>query len=456
MCAHHLSLAESLFVMSGDFAADVCPTYAVVDIKQKKKKVAENVQKADFALYAVVDKTKKKKVSSKRNDDRKDFLNDEVAQAVREEESQLTLSSRQPEKISDVPANKSSSVEDYTKEKHIKWKSAMIISVVCSIIAIITVSLLAVCLGINAGISNNMIAILRAKITLVQSEAAVDSFEVLQNSSFSINDLNTSGDSSLLRLINELSKNSSLIHDSLNERINFVTLGQFKGYPAPSCQAIHKLHPSFRSGYYWVTSSNGSSIRVYCEMTKSCNNFTGGLTRVAVLNGETRPSICTGDFMIYQTIRCVRHSAEPGCSHIIFSLMNMSYSHVCGTVESSWFGHPDGFIGNDRNSNTTINENYVDGISLTYGKEPSRTHIWTFIADHRSCPNNIPNYVGHNNTCIKYDDLCSSTPESCSPSFFRKLEQPVTEDIEMRLCRDQNRDSGSEGIHFGNMEIYVW
>ena len=137
--------------------------------------------------------------------------------------------------------------------------------------------------------------------------------------------------------------------------------------------------------------------------------------------------------------------------------MNMSYSHICGTVESSWFGRPDGFIGSDRNSNTNINDNYDEGISLTYGKEPSRTHIWTFIADRQSChPNSIPDYVGHNNTCLIHEDSCSSSPELCSPSFFRKLEQPVTEDIEMRLCQDQHRESDIEGIHFGNIEIYVW
>ena len=191
--------------------------------------------------------------------------------------------------------NESSSERDC---KGIKWKSVMITSVVCSIIAIVTVSLLALTQSINA--NNMMAAILRAKISLVQSETAVDSFEVLQNSSFSIYDLITSGDSNLLKLINELSKNSNLTHDSLNERINFVTFGQLRGYPAPSCEAIHKLHPSFKSGYYWVTSPGGSSIRVYCDMTKSCNNFTGGLTRVAVLNDKTRPSICSGDFIIYQ------------------------------------------------------------------------------------------------------------------------------------------------------------
>ena len=181
--------------MSGDFVTDVCPACAVVDVKEN---VAGNVQKDDFE---VVEKTKKKKVSSKRNDDRKDFLNDEVAQAVRVEESQLTCSTLQQENIYEVPVNESSSVGDYTKEKGIKWKSAMIISVVCSIIAIVTVSsLLALALGINAAIS---IATLRAKITLVQSEAVVYSFEVLQNSSFNIYDLITSGDSNLLKLINE-------------------------------------------------------------------------------------------------------------------------------------------------------------------------------------------------------------------------------------------------------------
>ena len=434
--------------MSGDFVTDVCPVYAVVDVK---KSIAGNVQKVDFA---VADRTKKKKVS-KRNGNRKDFMNGEVTQAVREEESQLTCSTLQQEYIYDVPVNESSSVGDYTKEKGIKWKSAMIISVVCSIIAIITVSLLALALSINAAI---LIAVMRAKITLVQSEA-VDSFEVLQNSSFSISDLITSGDSNLLKLINELSKNSNLTHDSLNERINFVTLGQFKGYPAPSCQAIHELHPSFRSGYYWVTSSNGSTICVYCEMTKSCNNFTGGLTRVALLNDETRPSICTGNFTIDQNARCVKISDEPGCSHIIFPLMNMSYSHICGTVESFWFGSPDGFIGSGRSPGTTINDNYVDGISLTYGKESSRTHIWTFIADdganNQPCPSNIPEYVGRNNTCLKWFGTCSNH-SSCSSSFFRQLQQPVTDDIEMRLCRDQHRRRDSEGIYIGNMEIYVW
>ena len=94
-----------------------------------------------------------------------------------------------------------------------------------------------------------------------------------------------------------------------------------------------------------MRSSNGSSVRVYCDMTKSCGNVTGGLTRVALLNNETRPQLCTDDFMINENTRCIRFTEDPGCSIIIFPVMNISYSHICGTVQAFWFGTPDGFTG---------------------------------------------------------------------------------------------------------------
>ena len=134
--------------------------------------------------------------------------------------------------------------------------------------------------------------------------------------------------------------------------------------------------------------------------------------------------------------------------------MNVSYSHICGTVESYYFGHPDGFTGSSRSSSTTINDNYVDGISLTYGNTSNRTHIWTFIAnDNEPCPHNEPDYVGNNHSCLNWLMECSS-PNSCSHSFFRQIQQTVTEDIEMRMCRDEHRDD--EGIYVVNFEIYVW
>ena len=129
-------------------------------------------------------------------------------------------------------------------------------------------------------------------------------------------------------------------HNLLNEYINIIinsTLSGHKFSPAPSCRAIRTLKPSSLSGYYWVRSTNGSSVRVYCEMTKSCGNITGGLTRVAVLNNQNRHLICVGDFKD-NNIQCVRNTEDPSCSHMLFPLMNISYSHICGRVVGSWFG----------------------------------------------------------------------------------------------------------------------
>ena len=192
-------------------------------------------------------------------------------------------------------------------------------------------------------------------------------------------------------------------------------------------------------------------------MTKSCGNVTGGLPRVAVLNNETRPLICTGDFVtVDHDTRCVRNTEDPGCSHIVFPLMNMSYFQICGTVESTWFNYPDGF---SRPNNTTINDDYVDGISLTYGNTYNKNHIWTFIADglnrRQDCPRQIPEYVGNSYSCLVGDILCPSTKNPCSHEFFRQFQRIVTEDIEMRLCRDENRRL-NEGIYVGNLEIFVW
>ena len=269
----------------------------------------------------------------------------------------------------------------------------------------------------------------------------------------------TDRDLDFLVLVQQLNESSVTEHAFLSDKIDQIyrniLSGKTVSFPATSCRAIHLLHPYSTSGYYWVTSSNGSSVHVYCEMTKSCGNITGGLTRVALLNNKTRPLICTGDFQTFNNnTRCVRNTEDPGCSHIIFPLMNISYSHVCGIVEASWFGHPDGFTGRSRLSSTTINDNYVDGISLTYGSL-YRTHIWTFIADNQHCPRNISDYVGNSYSCLKYFTLCSST-NSCSHAFFKQFQKPLTEDIEMRLCRDGHRIIYNEVIFVGNVEIYVW
>ena len=264
----------------------------------------------------------------------------------------------------------------------------------------------------------------------------------------------------LFELVNELNMSTILNYGLLKNRIDIIenaTFGRSRFVPAHSCHAINMFQPSSTSGYYWVRSSSGSSVRVYCDMTTSCGNVTGGLTRVAILNNENRHQLCIDNFMTTNgNTRCIRSTPMAGCSSIVFPVMNIPYSHICGTVQAFWFGTPEGFTGNQRSSNTTIDGNYVDGISLTYGTS-SRTHIWTFIAeDNQDCPGEVPGYVGNHYSCLNNEFSCTSSSSLCYSPFFRLLQELVTQDIELRLCRDQHRDHNHEGIYLGNLEIYVW
>ena len=315
-------------------------------------------------------------------------------------------------------------------------------------IVIFAIAILVLAFGISAGVSYSMISRLRAEISSSKSEAVevllneelVNSLryeiDLLQNKTY--NNSYQLSSSNFFELVNRLNKKSTILNDGLLEkRINFIEyaiFGRSRFAAAPSCQAIHMLQPSFTSGYYWVMSSNGSSVRVYCDMTQFCGNVTGGLTRVAILNNKTRQQLCTDDFTTDENTRCIRSNDGAGCSNIVFPVMNISYSHICGTVQAFWFGTPDGFTGR---SSTTINDNYVDGISLTYGTS-NKTHIWTFIADkfrsNQNCSRQVPGYVGDQYSCLNDAFLCTSSSSSCYSPFFRLLQQPVTEDVELRLC----------------------
>ena len=48
---------------------------------------------------------------------------------------------------------------------------------------------------------------------------------------------------------------------------------QYASFPLDSCAA---LPPSFPSGHYWVRTSTGSAVLVYCDPTRLCGGVTGG------------------------------------------------------------------------------------------------------------------------------------------------------------------------------------
>ena len=83
---------------------------------------------------------------------------------------------------------------------------------------------------------------------------------------------------------------------------------------------------------------------------------------------------------------------------------------------------------------------------------PNRIHIWTFVANRGTdCLLNTPDFAINSVSCLP--NSCASA-SGCSLHFFKPLPQTTSEDIEMRLCRDQRRSD--EDVAIKNVEIYVW
>ena len=106
--------------------------------------------------------------------------------------------------------------------------------------------------------------------------------------------------------------------------------GNFPFYPAVSCAA---LPPSSPSGYYWVMASNGSAVRVYCDMITSCGD--GDWMRVACLDiSNASTSFPSGlQERVDSGIRtCGIESSEAACPSVMLSTSGVEYTKVCGKI----------------------------------------------------------------------------------------------------------------------------
>ena len=174
----------------------------------------------------------------------------------------------------------------------------------------------------------------------------------------------------------ELSQNYSALEMVTQQLIySLGSSGQFPSYPATSCAAILLYDPSSPSGHYWVRSSNGSAVCVYCDMTRSCGGISGGWVRVAELDMTNSSTQCPNNLRerIDSNIRtCVRNTRSAGCSSVMFFTSGINFKRVCGKIIAYQIGITDAF------EIVNTEGHYVDGVSLTHGA--SRQHIWSFAA----------------------------------------------------------------------------
>ena len=297
--------------------------------------------------------------------------------------------------------------------------------------------------------------------------------------------------SELERRLTEIHNRNDNITRSLDSKLNEII--QSEQYD--SCSHVLQLNPSFPSDHYWIRSSNGSAVRVYCDFNRQCScDGSSTWTRVAFLNMSDLNQVCPSNWItISSPVRtCGRgRTSSRGCNSVFYSTFGLTYSRVCGRIIAYQDGTPDAF--HVLISSEPINGPYVDGVSLTHGSVGSRQHIWTFASalgetynyDQRylcPCSNNISwpystAFVGNDYFCdsgnhaniLKPYSLYSNDPlwdgQGCGPTstccqfnnppwFCKTLPQSTTDDLEVRICHD-DPDYPTEDTPIQLLQLYV-
>ena len=205
--------------------------------------------------------------------------------------------------------------------------------------------------------------------------------------------------------------------------------------------------------------------------------------RVANLNMTDPDEQCPENLNLSYTnpIRLCGRKTDRGCDSVTFTTYGVQYQQVCGRVRGYQFGSPDG---SEQAATCTIDDPYVDGVSITHGASP-RKHVWTYAAglyeNMTGCPctdssTSSPAFVGSDYYCesalsgsqwesVLYsnDTLwdgqdCSGLERTCCnspnlPWFCKKLPEPTTDDLEFRLCGDEPLTN--EDVPIDLVELYI-
>lgn len=186
----------------------------------------------------------------------------------------------------------------------------------------------------------------------------------------------------------------------------------------------------------------------------------------------------------------------PSCDSAVFPSNGVSFSLVCGRVIAYQKGSVSAFFPSLEGRSPGLEGVYIEGVSLTRGPAGSRQHIWSFAnalfennngvftaPNYCSCtdtrlnwPFQLPSFIGNDYFCdtgnvgpdttvtdvYSEDPLwdgngCGPTSSCCQfnnpPWFCKTLAQSTAEDIELRICADE--DIGNEDTYIALIDIYT-
>lgn len=284
--------------------------------------------------------------------------------------------------------------------------------------------------------------------------------------------------------------------------------------------AVSQLHVAVTQNKFepQVTSSNAGSCPLQSvrdatrqNISQSVRNIllssqniihpcgTGQWTRVAYLNMSDPSQQCPNPWRLYSAngVRaCGRQVTSSATCDSQSYTVQQRYRKVCGRIIGYQVGSTDVF----EDQQLSIDQTYVDGVSLTYGNP--RQHIWTFAAglsemivtspsnhERYTCPCALvgtgfrmqqpPSFVGSNYFCesgnpassfrntntFQYtndplwdgqrcEGQCCNTGNVNSPPWFNiELPSSTNENMEVRICGASGTSNDDSPI--GLIELYV-
>lgn len=272
----------------------------------------------------------------------------------------------------------------------------------------------------------------------------------------------------------------------------YSKIGTESFLPGKSCAEIYQINKASRgkSGYYWIRTT--SLVRVYCDMELDCGGVKGGWARIAYLDmvqGHACPTPWSDIVMPGTSKEVCKAPDDAGCFSTTYSTSNMNYNKVCGQVSGYQKGCTDAFYPAAYLKKKSINDVYVDGISITLGN-PCK-HVWTYatgLSDDGNYPKyncpcahipgpDPPSFVGDHfycesgdtggHSCLQYYSLdalwdgkqCEGSNDNCCtnpdlPWFFRQLARSVNaSDLEVRICNSES--TSEEDTLLEHLELYV-
>ena len=242
-------------------------------------------------------------------------------------------------------------------------------------------------------------------------------------------------------------------------------VGSNEDCAASSCKEILDNDFSTGDGNYWIDPSGSSAFEVLCDMT------TDGGGWVILANDDYSSDPCPGDWVKTEGDRCWRNNSDNSGAAMsaFYNTEGIYFTEVRSSITALQYASMDAF-GQTRGS-FSVDENYVDGFSLTLGQgSGNRNHLYSWaiglytLDSGTSCPSqggeSPQGFVGSNYSCETGNLSTTWVTQWYSNILFSSdiasitLSSPSSGMIEGRLMSNQE-SAGNEDIGIRTFELRI-